>query len=124
MSILQQYLQILERFEIALTLDDERILIPSMLPRDRPGFLLRSMQQQISNRTSKTKPISRLTSIPRGTPNTFSTINLEYICRNYHLFYVPSGLWSRLIGELHRFYNFFLCKAGVSAVGRWWKLGS
>ena len=34
---LEQYLALLDRFEIAVLLDNKRILIPSMLPRERPG---------------------------------------------------------------------------------------
>lgn len=44
-----QYLQLMERFEIALSLDEKRLLIPSMLPNDSPGIqrdmLLRAAKQ-------------------------------------------------------------------------------
>ena len=35
----EQYLTLLDRFEIALPLDNRRVLIPSMLPEERPKFL-------------------------------------------------------------------------------------
>ena len=35
----EQYLTLLDRFEIALLLDNRRVLIPSMLPKDRPKYL-------------------------------------------------------------------------------------
>ena len=35
----EQYLTLLDRFEIALLLDNRRVLIPSMLPEDRPEHL-------------------------------------------------------------------------------------
>ena len=38
----EQYLTLLDRFEIALPLDNRRILIPSMLPDDRPTKLLQA----------------------------------------------------------------------------------
>nr|XP_002736404.1 PREDICTED: leucine-rich repeat serine/threonine-protein kinase 1-like [Saccoglossus kowalevskii] len=36
--MLPQYLQLLERFEIALALSSKVLLIPSMLPKEKPGF--------------------------------------------------------------------------------------
>lgn len=35
----EQYLTLLDRFEIALPLDNRRVLIPSMLPEERPKYL-------------------------------------------------------------------------------------
>ncbi|KXJ22658.1 leucine-rich repeat serine/threonine-protein kinase 1 [Exaiptasia diaphana] len=37
-EFIPQYLQLMERFEIALSLDENRLLIPSMLPIDSPGM--------------------------------------------------------------------------------------
>ena len=35
----------MERFEVALILDERRLLVPSMLPRDRPGLRLPGLRQ-------------------------------------------------------------------------------
>ena len=37
----------MERFEIALSLNDKQLLIPSMLPREKPGMQLHQMQKLI-----------------------------------------------------------------------------
>ncbi|XP_070542862.1 leucine-rich repeat serine/threonine-protein kinase 1-like [Ptychodera flava] len=39
-ELIGQYLQLLERFEIALAISKKEILIPSMLPKEKPGFSL------------------------------------------------------------------------------------
>ena len=40
----------MERFEIALSLNEEQLLIPSMLPKERPGMLLNQLQKLIAKR--------------------------------------------------------------------------
>ena len=42
----------MERFEIALSMDDEQLLIPSMLPQERPGMDLHRMQRMWSKQKS------------------------------------------------------------------------
>ena len=42
----------MERFEIALATDGERLLIPSMLPQERPGMDLNRMQRTFSKQKS------------------------------------------------------------------------
>ena len=68
---LEQYLTLLDRFEIALSLDNGRILIPSMLPEKRP-------MEFKDVKSDKKKP-------------TYS----RFIIFNSVI--VPPGLWSRLI---------------------------
>ena len=45
-----QYLQLMERFEIALSLNDEQLLVPSMLPKEKPGMQLHQLQKLIAKR--------------------------------------------------------------------------
>lgn len=42
----------MERFEVALTLDDNRLLVPSMLPRDKPGLHLVDLRKIWSGNSS------------------------------------------------------------------------
>ena len=70
-----QYIQLLERFEIVLTLDESRYLIPCMLPIEHPSIVNAKMKLKDSN-------------------------NVQYITRNYHMAYIPAGFWSRLIARI------------------------
>ena len=88
----------MERFEIALRLDDERILIPSMLPRERPSLLMEDSPGS-QNGGSQRDRLSKLVSLPRGRAATERSLAIDHILRNYHLGYVPAGFWSRLIGK-------------------------
>jgi len=45
-----QYLQLMERFEIALSLNDEQLLVPSMLPKEKPGMQLHQLQKLIAKK--------------------------------------------------------------------------
>ena len=38
----------MERFEIALSLNDEQLLVPSMLPKEKPGMQLHQLQKMIA----------------------------------------------------------------------------
>ena len=69
-----QYLTLLDRFEIALPLDNRRILIPSMLPDERP-------KQLVQNIFDDTHPMY-----------------LRYIIFNSAD--TPPGFWSRLLSRL------------------------
>ena len=40
----------MERFEVALTLDEHRLLVPSMLPRDKPGLHFADLSRMLSMR--------------------------------------------------------------------------
>ena len=71
----EQYLTLLDRFEIALSLDNKRILIPSMLPKERPsGVDIEESQRQ------ENPPYSRQIIF-----NSADT---------------PPGFWSRLLSRL------------------------
>ena len=90
-------MQILERFEIALRLDDERILVPSMLPKERPIFNMKFSQRVHKMNPSTRRQLIENDSNSKDGESPFSRIN--YILRNYHLSYIPAGFWSRLVGK-------------------------
>ena len=71
----EQYLTLLDRFEIALPLDNKRILIPSMLPKERPSDMDVEESQRQEN-----PPYSRQIIF-----NSADT---------------PPGFWSRLLSRL------------------------
>ena len=75
----QQYLQLLERFEIALSLGNGQRLVPSMLPVQRPSLDL-----------SELRPSPANPKVP----------SVTCIRRRYKMAYIPSGFWSRLISRL------------------------
>ena len=66
----EQYLTLLDRFEIALPLDNKRILIPSMLPEKRPSDVTKNGQD----------------------------IYLRYII--FKVNETPPGFWSRLLAQI------------------------
>eukprot|EP00794_Sanderia_malayensis_P013704 gene13704-15131_t len=101
LEFIPQFLQIMERFEIALKLDDEKILIPSMLPREKPFDALDQAAHTASVTSSGNKNrLSKFVSLPRNQLITQNGGFIEYIIRNYLLSYVPAGFWSRLIARL------------------------
>ena len=53
-----QYLQLMERFEIALSLNDEQILVPSMLPKEKPGMQLHQLQKLINKKRKPSEKVS------------------------------------------------------------------
>ena len=69
----EQYLTLLDRFEIALPIDNKRILIPSMLPDEGPNLTEAEQSQE--------------------TP-----LYSRYIIFNSA--YTPSGFWSRLLSRI------------------------
>ena len=70
-DLFDQYLSLLNRFEIALSMDTERILIPSLLPDEPPG------------------DVPDVDSCP------------SVVMRRHHrMLFVPAGFWSRLIARL------------------------
>ena len=48
----------MERFEVALVLDEYRLLVPSMLPRDKPGLHLADLSKMFSGRNSVLPTVS------------------------------------------------------------------
>ena len=48
----------MERFEVALTLDEHRLLVPSMLPRDKPGLHFADLSKILSIKNSELQTVS------------------------------------------------------------------
>lgn len=109
-EFLPQYLQLLERFEIALSLGNGQRLIPSMLPLERP--LMNFMDTQPILRHNSSKESDTLPMIilqpPSSDPSSprlvggMEVLDLPLTCvqRRYRMAYIPSGFWSRLISRL------------------------
>ena len=105
-----QYLQLLERFEIALSLGNNQRLIPSMLPMERPAINFtdppaRDQSDSPSDDASKLKQRSavRATLTGRKAPKDgLKVMDTPTNCirRRYRMAYTPSGFWSRLISRL------------------------
>lgn len=116
----QQYLQLLERFEIALSLGNGQRLIPSMLPFQRPIMNFVD-PEPVVRRTSDIEEKSVLRKeivMESSCEPTKSTeihdpltphyidgmevmdVPLTCVRRRYKMAYIPSGFWSRLISRL------------------------
>lgn len=115
----QQYLQLLERFEIALALGNGQRLIPSMLPFQRPVMNFVDPQPVVrSPSTSEDKSVLRKDIKTDSSCEPSSTevhdpltprlidgmevvdVPLTCVRRRYKMAYIPSGFWSRLISRL------------------------
>ncbi|XP_071805537.1 leucine-rich repeat serine/threonine-protein kinase 2-like isoform X2 [Asterias amurensis] len=70
MNLIPQYLKLLEKFEVALPVNEKELMIPCKMPRQRPTISL-----PLSNKQ-------------------------DMLHRFYEMPYVPIGLWSRLILRL------------------------
>lgn len=75
----------MERFEVLLSLEDGKFLIPCMLPREKPDiddklYHVITSQDIIENKVTEERNNSCLT-------------------RDYHMEYIPAGFWARLIGK-------------------------
>lgn len=105
-----QYLQLLERFEIALSLGNNQRLIPSMLPMERPAINFTDPPAQELPHPSpedstllKQRSAVRATLTGRKPPKDgLKVISTPTNCirRRYQMAYTPSGFWSRLISRL------------------------
>ena len=113
-----QYLQLLERFEIALSLGNGLRLIPSMLPFQRPlmNFVDPepiSHQSEVEDKLMLRKDIISSTSSEEEAPQPAASgaprivdgvqvIDNPIVCirRRYKMAYIPSGFWSRIISRL------------------------
>lgn len=51
----------MERFEVALTLDESRLLVPSMLPRDKPGLHLADLSKLFGSGRGRLSVVSEET---------------------------------------------------------------
>ncbi|XP_033111272.1 leucine-rich repeat serine/threonine-protein kinase 1-like [Anneissia japonica] len=72
-DLIERYIQLLARFEIILPYDDNKFIIPSKLPKEKPGFILNT--------------------------NKFGKKALK-IQRLYKMAFIPTGFWSRLVSRL------------------------
>ena len=105
-----QYLQLLERFEIALSLGNNQRLIPSMLPMERPAInftdpLSRESPRPSSAESTQLKQRSDVRATLTGRKHTKDGLKVmseptNCIRRRYRMAYTPSGFWSRLISRL------------------------
>ena len=123
-KFLPQYLQLLERFEIALSLGQGSLLIPSMLPVQRPALPFAAPLPRVhcsSKSEPKLVPISSLVGMKHHegalevnsssdgqSPQLIKIVDgkeviaTPVVCvrRRYRMAYIPSGFWSRLISRL------------------------
>lgn len=134
-----QYLQLLERFEIALSLGDKTRLIPSMLPLDRPAMNFeptfvpagvraersftyitksKNMPKQLKRKTVSS--VDKYFEAPKSAENDIAPASMHEpgeinsVRRRYKMAYIPSGFWSRLISRL----MINLRRAGISMHGK------
>ncbi|XP_038074850.1 leucine-rich repeat serine/threonine-protein kinase 1-like [Patiria miniata] len=75
----EEYLQLLQRLDIVNQISKEEYLIPSQLPRDKPG-------QDFLNDQGE------------GSPHQYQVLE-----RHYRLAYDPPGFWSRLVSRVYVF---------------------
>lgn len=114
-----QYLQLLERFEIALSLGNGQRLIPSMLPFQRPVMNFVDPEPAVRRQTevediltprrslvlsSSLREAGREETEERA-PRIIDGVEVietpvNSIRRRYRMAYIPSGFWSRLISRL------------------------
>ena len=87
----REYLYIMEKFEILINLGDGRLLIPSMLPLERPD-----MVDQVIPDEYEFHQESPLESLEPSCIKQQSTI----IRRRILFSYIPSGFWNRLISRI------------------------
>ncbi len=82
-KFINQYTDLLNKFEVALPLITEHLLVPSLLP-----------EHQI--RSGNIMPPGKTTEVTRAMNMAAYTEN-RVLRRQYVMSYVPSGFWARLI---------------------------
>ena len=96
----KQYLQLMERYEIALSLGNGQYLIPSMLPLERPNLSLPfAIPKRITYEEVSVEEMGSTTTEEEW-QYPVATEPVECIRRRYKMAYIPSGFWSRLISRL------------------------
>lgn len=121
-SLRREYIELLGKFEVALLLDRNRLLVPSMLPlspshtmhrfktifpRPNISYLLNQAQHRVSADHNLLSPFSAMSDpLVQKVPMVFSTEQTPFIYRTglllrrfYFMTYVPSGFWPRLISR-------------------------
>ena len=119
-TLRNEYIELLSKFEVALLLDRNRMLVPSMLPAaprqtlynfktlfPRPPIAYLLQQSSLQSTDDHMSPYSSLTdpllirlppkSLSSSTPDLYRTGLL--LRRFYFMTYVPSGFWPRLISR-------------------------
>ena len=121
-QFLSQYMQLLERFEIALSLGEGSLLVPSMLPVERPAlpFAMTMHRPRVGSATAnKMLPKKQILDMAHSQPSAEEedederpgvtkmvdgkevvATPVSCVIRRYKLAYIPSGFWSRLISRL------------------------
>jgi len=116
-SYRNEYIELLSKFEVALTLDKYRLLVPSMLashpkytihnfPNVFPRPPIQQVLKQFSDRTSlfagwdSSKDTSSLPAISADVSVTNELIRTGLLLRRfYFMSFVPNGFWPRLISR-------------------------
>jgi leucine-rich repeat kinase 1 len=121
---LPQYMQLLERFEIALSLGQGTLLIPSMLPEQRPALPFAMPLPKTKRQPNPEPRVIRKDTLMKGCSSTdvenqpeeeeedeesitkmvdgklVANNKVTCVRRRYKMAYIPSGFWSRLISRL------------------------
>ena len=90
-----EYLYIMEKFEILIDIGDGRLLIPSMLPLDRPHLvdeiIPNDYDLELRNNFEESEEFEGPITITKQ-----STI----IRRRFYFSFIPSGFWNRLLSRI------------------------
>lgn len=123
----KEYIELLGKFEVALLLDNNRLLVPSMLAKSPPYTLhcfptvfprpplaniltaaLAHLDEEgvLSPYSPSTDPL-RSKAVPRKFPDSPSLYRTGLLMRRfYFMTYVPSGFWPRLISRFLTSFDF------------------
>ena len=84
-SMVLKYVELLNRFDVAIKISDKFLLVPSLLPDQQKECLIVAENQS---------------SLLQNAMNISTYLQYEVFRRQYLLTYVPSGLWARLLTRL------------------------